>query len=302
MRPWRFFLWLTPVLRRPFLWSHWNQCAFELNCGCSFLYFTRIPSHFLPWGISEVYFPKKEVMSYCFFPQSELPLLQEKSPSLSLLGRTLLSRNSNRKTPDLRIGNFNRITKICALSNESTVNSIMSDVAKDYQVRDCSCLLVREFPGMRIHRIDWTSILETCSRSHSLQLCLVNLFIEIFESKRLPVSLIYICVLHDIPWSLFPIASDFVVASNWLRLLPWTLVQTLHAPLFLKPEADPKTVASIILGGGAGTRLFPLTKTRAKPAVRTILNCWLLFLGFFGKSLKQNSSEIANFSTRLGLM
>ncbi|CAL0305839.1 unnamed protein product [Lupinus luteus] len=33
------------------------------------------------------------------------------------------------------------------------------------------------------------------------------------------------------------------------------------------PKADPKSVASIILGGGAGTRLFPLTSRRAKPAV-----------------------------------
>lgn len=33
------------------------------------------------------------------------------------------------------------------------------------------------------------------------------------------------------------------------------------------PRADPKNVASIILGGGAGTRLFPLTRGRAKPAV-----------------------------------
>ncbi|KAL3840294.1 hypothetical protein ACJIZ3_024885 [Penstemon smallii] len=32
-------------------------------------------------------------------------------------------------------------------------------------------------------------------------------------------------------------------------------------------KADPKTVASIILGGGAGTRLVPLTSRRAKPAV-----------------------------------
>jgi glucose-1-phosphate adenylyltransferase len=32
-------------------------------------------------------------------------------------------------------------------------------------------------------------------------------------------------------------------------------------------KRDPRTVASIILGGGAGTRLFPLTKRRAKPAV-----------------------------------
>ncbi|GLJ45295.1 hypothetical protein SUGI_0953250 [Cryptomeria japonica] len=34
-----------------------------------------------------------------------------------------------------------------------------------------------------------------------------------------------------------------------------------------KLDADPKTVLSIILGGGAGTRLFPLTRRRAKPAV-----------------------------------
>ncbi|XP_021897213.1 glucose-1-phosphate adenylyltransferase large subunit 2, chloroplastic-like [Carica papaya] len=36
---------------------------------------------------------------------------------------------------------------------------------------------------------------------------------------------------------------------------------------FATSVADPKTVASIILGGGAGTRLFPLTQRRAKPAV-----------------------------------
>ncbi|KZV20176.1 hypothetical protein F511_01033 [Dorcoceras hygrometricum] len=34
-----------------------------------------------------------------------------------------------------------------------------------------------------------------------------------------------------------------------------------------RPMADPTSVASIILGGGAGTRLFPLTSRRAKPAV-----------------------------------
>ncbi|URE08747.1 hypothetical protein MUK42_21804, partial [Musa troglodytarum] len=41
----------------------------------------------------------------------------------------------------------------------------------------------------------------------------------------------------------------------------------LHAPMFGYRTADPKSVASIILGGGAGTQLFPLTSTRATPAV-----------------------------------
>ncbi|KAG1346853.1 glucose-1-phosphate adenylyltransferase large subunit 1 [Cocos nucifera] len=39
------------------------------------------------------------------------------------------------------------------------------------------------------------------------------------------------------------------------------------APIFGNPKANPKNVASIILGGGAGTQLFPLTSTRATPAV-----------------------------------
>ena len=36
-------------------------------------------------------------------------------------------------------------------------------------------------------------------------------------------------------------------------------------------KRDPRTVVAIILGGGAGTRLFPLTKRRAKPAVSLYL-------------------------------
>ncbi|KAK7259074.1 hypothetical protein RIF29_24670 [Crotalaria pallida] len=43
--------------------------------------------------------------------------------------------------------------------------------------------------------------------------------------------------------------------------------KALQSPILAGPKADPKTVASIILGGGAGTRLFPLTQRRAKPAV-----------------------------------
>ncbi|TYH85495.1 hypothetical protein ES332_D02G270600v1 [Gossypium tomentosum] len=42
---------------------------------------------------------------------------------------------------------------------------------------------------------------------------------------------------------------------------------TLKPRRFERPRVDPKNVASIILGGGAGTRLFPLTKRAATPAV-----------------------------------
>ncbi|CAN1293117.1 Glucose-1-phosphate adenylyltransferase large subunit 4, chloroplastic/amyloplastic [Linum perenne] len=60
--------------------------------------------------------------------------------------------------------------------------------------------------------------------------------------------------------------------SNGRRFLKVSVVATdvtkeLKAPIVEQPQADPKLVASIILGGGAGTRLFPLTRTRAKPAV-----------------------------------
>jgi glucose-1-phosphate adenylyltransferase len=42
---------------------------------------------------------------------------------------------------------------------------------------------------------------------------------------------------------------------------------TFQVPSFLRRKADPKNVASIILGGGPGVQLFPLTKRAATPAV-----------------------------------
>ncbi|ERM94645.1 hypothetical protein AMTR_s00011p00201790 [Amborella trichopoda] len=44
-------------------------------------------------------------------------------------------------------------------------------------------------------------------------------------------------------------------------------IMPFQAPMFERQHADPKSVVAIILGGGAGTRLFPLTNRRAKPAV-----------------------------------
>nr|XP_018681000.1 PREDICTED: glucose-1-phosphate adenylyltransferase large subunit 1-like isoform X4 [Musa acuminata subsp. malaccensis] len=41
----------------------------------------------------------------------------------------------------------------------------------------------------------------------------------------------------------------------------------IQAPRFGKHKPDARSVASIILGGGAGAQLFPLTSTRATPAV-----------------------------------
>ncbi|CAI9765505.1 unnamed protein product [Fraxinus pennsylvanica] len=42
---------------------------------------------------------------------------------------------------------------------------------------------------------------------------------------------------------------------------------TVPAPRIERPRANPKNVAAIILGGGAGTQLFPLTSRAAIPAV-----------------------------------
>jgi hypothetical protein len=43
--------------------------------------------------------------------------------------------------------------------------------------------------------------------------------------------------------------------------------QNLQVPSFMRLRADPKNVISIVLGGGPGTHLYPLTKRAATPAV-----------------------------------
>lgn len=56
--------------------------------------------------------------------------------------------------------------------------------------------------------------------------------------------------------------ADAFLLLNWFQAFEEALDDDIH------PKADPSAVASIVLGGGAGTRLFPLTRNRAKPAVR----------------------------------
>ncbi|KAJ1689703.1 hypothetical protein LUZ63_013858 [Rhynchospora breviuscula] len=60
-----------------------------------------------------------------------------------------------------------------------------------------------------------------------------------------------------------PGATSFVATSS-LETQPQTMYFT---PPKIETKADPKGTAAIILGGGTGTHLFPLTSTRATPAV-----------------------------------
>uniref|UniRef100_A0A7N0T7S4 Nucleotidyl transferase domain-containing protein n=1 Tax=Kalanchoe fedtschenkoi TaxID=63787 RepID=A0A7N0T7S4_KALFE len=57
------------------------------------------------------------------------------------------------------------------------------------------------------------------------------------------------------------VAQSVMTTNNPTKTAP------VQAPLYTRKKADPKNVAAIILGGGAGTQLFPLTTRRATPAV-----------------------------------
>lgn len=51
---------------------------------------------------------------------------------------------------------------------------------------------------------------------------------------------------------------------DWFHVF---VVQKIQPLMFERRRADPKNVAAIILGGGNGAKLFPLTKRAATPAV-----------------------------------
>ncbi|KAL5055489.1 hypothetical protein RYX36_036171 [Vicia faba] len=63
------------------------------------------------------------------------------------------------------------------------------------------------------------------------------------------------------------------VVSAVLTSNDTTESKTFQVPSFLRRKADPKKVVSIILGGGPGVQLFPLTKRAATPAVSKPDHC-----------------------------
>ena len=75
---------------------------------------------------------------------------------------------------------------------------------------------------------------------------------------------------HERPWQSFGIEfpHDIRVVFGLCDLCHNLSVFALQVDNEEKPRIDPRTVLSIILGGGASTRLFPLTKRHAKPVVR----------------------------------
>ena len=63
----------------------------------------------------------------------------------------------------------------------------------------------------------------------------------------------------------------YYMHSFWIDLCNITLsscLQHFQTHSSRKSYADANRVSAVILGGGAGAQLFPLTSTRATPAVR----------------------------------
>ena len=73
--------------------------------------------------------------------------------------------------------------------------------------------------------------------------------------------------LHDMFFDVTTVS--LMCCYNFLDMPVGSVIQTIEAPRFERRRADPKNVAAIILGGGAGTQLFPLTSRTATPAVRS---------------------------------
>lgn len=84
-----------------------------------------------------------------------------------------------------------------------------------------------------------------------------------FSQKRVSMSLTRVAAESKVKsFNLFASSSYSI-----FELIAFVYVIDLQVQDIETEKRDSRTVASIILGGGAGTRLFPLTKRRAKPAV-----------------------------------
>jgi hypothetical protein len=80
------------------------------------------------------------------------------------------------------------------------------------------------------------------------------------------------CKFHPIDNSVGVSSVPFVIFFIWCYLLEFSISGCKNLQViwtsFRRNYADPNEVAGVILGGGTGTQLFPLTSTRANPVVR----------------------------------
>ncbi|KAL3614055.1 Glucose-1-phosphate adenylyltransferase large subunit 1 [Castilleja foliolosa] len=80
--------------------------------------------------------------------------------------------------------------------------------------------------------------------------------------------------LNNCCWGYNQLGKSSSLEKNWKKIKPGIAysvltreTRTVQAPIFERRRANPKNVVAIILGGGAGTQLFPLTSRTATPAV-----------------------------------